>query len=324
MADIKTTEQTIDGITKGVSEGYGLYNEIGAAYTDLINSNRLADAFSLKQAEELFARSGSELGVNSFARAEALNSLTSQMNNASAVTESSVLSQALSEQASMLSSLTSIETQQLAAAFGQGQAIFDQQMQLAQSEANTAQQEWQNQYSQNQSDAQAAQQEWQNQYSQNQSDAQAAQQEWQNQFSQTQYDNQQEQQQQQLDINNTSNVNSGFNQQASTKSPYDSSSTFVGIGNEHAFTAGSGTASSINKLGNTQIGTQGAGFGGGSSSSLDINSLSPKQSDYFGDYKGWQTDLERWNSNQNNSTSKGSSTTDPNAVPSRNSKEKGK
>ena len=306
MADIKTTEQTIDGITKGVSEGYGLYNEIGAAYTDLINSNRLADAFSLKQAEELFARSGSELGVNSFARAEALNSLTSQMNNASAVTESSVLSQALSEQASMLSSLTSIETQQLAAAFGQGQAIFDQQMQLAQSEANTAQQEWQNQYSQNQSDAQAAQQEWQNQ------------------FSQTQYDNQQEQQQQQLDINNTSNVNSGFNQQASTKSPYDSSSTFVGIGNEHAFTAGSGTASSINKLGNTQIGTQGAGFGGGSSSSLDINSLSPKQSDYFGDYKGWQTDLERWNSNQNNSTSKGSSTTDPNAVPSRNSKEKGK
>lgn len=123
-----------------------LYNSIGAAYEKLINSGRTDLAYNLKESADRLSSTGSELGVNSFARQQSITDLYNDMNAAQQVIDDQTIVQMLSTQASTLSQIQSLDTE----SFNQAMEIYN----ALQAQKNT---EWeQQQYEEEQAAATAA------------------------------------------------------------------------------------------------------------------------------------------------------------------------
>jgi hypothetical protein len=110
-----------------------LYNTIGSTYEGLINAGRTDLAYNLREASDRLSASGSELGVNSWARQQAITDLTNEMNAAQQVTDSEYLVQMLQQQQSALSDLAQLDSE----SFNQAMQIYN----AAQSQANYEEQQ---------------------------------------------------------------------------------------------------------------------------------------------------------------------------------------
>lgn len=119
-----------------------LYSSIGTAYEDLINSGRTANAYNLKEAADRLSATGSELGVNSWARQQAITDLSNEMAAAQSYTENQYLVQMLGQQQSVLQSLADLDNNSFNQAMKVYNAAAQQQAQqqdyLSQYKAATA------------------------------------------------------------------------------------------------------------------------------------------------------------------------------------------
>jgi hypothetical protein len=97
-----------------------LLGNIRAAFADLISAGRENEAAQLRESAERFANAGSKLGVNAFARAQALNDLKSKMRVAGRLLEAQASGQRLALEANTLNSLARVD-----------QAEFNQGLQAA-------------------------------------------------------------------------------------------------------------------------------------------------------------------------------------------------
>jgi len=123
------------------------------AYNELMTANRDNDAFALRTAMEQFARTGSELGVNSWARTQATNDLRASMSAAAAVVNSQATIDALNEQASLLSQIAALD----ATTFSQALSVTQADQAQQSIDAGIAATTWDQTFAQTQyDDAQAA------------------------------------------------------------------------------------------------------------------------------------------------------------------------
>ena len=97
-----------------------LLGTIRAAFGDLISAGRENEAAQLRESAERFANAGSKLGVNAFARAQALNDLKSKMRVAGRLVEAQAIGQRLAMESQTLNNLANVD-----------QAEFNQGLQAA-------------------------------------------------------------------------------------------------------------------------------------------------------------------------------------------------
>lgn len=97
-----------------------------AVYDALIQSGKQADAWALADAMERFNRVGSELGVNQFARINALKELEAKLGAAAAKTNSQILMDKASAQAGIIGQLANMRQQDFQNAMTTHNATFSQ------------------------------------------------------------------------------------------------------------------------------------------------------------------------------------------------------
>lgn len=88
-----------------------LYNQIGTAYTNLINAGRTSEAMRLREVAEKFARTGSEAGISPAARVAALENLKTTMRVAGMEQEAQRTADMIASQSNNLAQLSAVEQQ---------------------------------------------------------------------------------------------------------------------------------------------------------------------------------------------------------------------
>lgn len=86
-----------------------LYNAVGTAYEKLINSGRTDLAYNLKESADRLSSTGSELGVNSFARQQSITDLYNDMNAAQQVIDDQSIVQMLQDQGQALDRIIALD-----------------------------------------------------------------------------------------------------------------------------------------------------------------------------------------------------------------------
>lgn len=87
----------------------GLIATTTAAYNQLMTAGRDNDAFALRDALERFTRTGAQLGVNPWARTQAINDLRARMTATAQQFQGTTTAQALAAQAGLLDKIGSLD-----------------------------------------------------------------------------------------------------------------------------------------------------------------------------------------------------------------------
>lgn len=102
------TTEAMRAVRRSIAD---LYNQIGTAYTNLINAGRTSAAMRLREVAEKFARTGSEAGISPAARVAALENLKTTMRVAGMEQEAQRTADMIASQSNNLAQLSAVEQQ---------------------------------------------------------------------------------------------------------------------------------------------------------------------------------------------------------------------
>jgi len=132
----------------------GLIQTTTDAYNKLMQAGRDNDAFALRDAMERYARAGTQIGVNSWARTQSINDLRARMAASAGVLQGTTTAQALAAQADLLGKVGALD----ATTFNQTLAAKGANLETSKFEESKSQNAWQRQQYLNNLAAQQAEQ----------------------------------------------------------------------------------------------------------------------------------------------------------------------
>ena len=129
-------QQQIQGTRQSIVD---MMQTVNALYEEAINRGRTKEAYDLRDAAERMSRIGSEIGVSSWARQQAIQDLSAKMRNAALVTENQMLLQRSAQNANSLQTLKNLDEQSFKNAFDVQKWVAEQNRQQQMTEQAHAQ-----------------------------------------------------------------------------------------------------------------------------------------------------------------------------------------